>query len=462
MCLFCDPATSSRLHYRAAGKTPAERLEGFADVILRGGTILTMDERHPEAEALSVRDGLVQSVGSLDAAMAKKGRSTRIIDLEGRALIPGMVLATLPKDPLDLLGWQHIDLLEAEGDLHAYLAREVAPPLFSEPVFICLRSAGGGEAGGLGLLRAVEALCGPVPVAIRVCGTDEGWANGAMEALAGRSSGVAPAAGANLPRRDIGGLLRPFAQRATHSLSSVARALATTVAAAREQGFTLVVDNSMGSLAGREEVEAAAVLAGGKRQMRIEAVAHRRLRAEWDGRLPPGVRPEMLRVQAALIDAGDEPEEMQAEALSLSRAGWRLVFTPGDAHELEAAVQICARLQRDGVNQPIRHRMEIGFDPDATHLAALAELPVDLSIECGGEAPLHKLGLQSGNGYGPSAVKRRLCAVTRDAARRRGLDHVAGTIMPGRQADFTLLEQLPPASGPIRVAGTWVDGIPVQ
>ena len=62
-----------------------------ADLILRGGTLITMDGARPRAEALAMTDGLIQAVGSEAEVMAVAGPSTRIIDLHGHTLLPGFI-----------------------------------------------------------------------------------------------------------------------------------------------------------------------------------------------------------------------------------------------------------------------------------------------------------------------------------------------------------------------------------
>ncbi|MDF9301719.1 amidohydrolase family protein [Tritonibacter mobilis] len=65
--------------------------QDVADTIYTGGPVLTMDDSAPRAEALAVREGRIAAVGSLEAVMALRGESTRVIDLEGAALLPGFV-----------------------------------------------------------------------------------------------------------------------------------------------------------------------------------------------------------------------------------------------------------------------------------------------------------------------------------------------------------------------------------
>jgi predicted amidohydrolase YtcJ len=73
-----------------------------ADLIVTNARIYTVDEAHPLADAMAVRGGKVQFVGSTRAAMALRGPSTRVLDLNGRTVIPGMVDAHGHVDNLGL------------------------------------------------------------------------------------------------------------------------------------------------------------------------------------------------------------------------------------------------------------------------------------------------------------------------------------------------------------------------
>lgn len=61
------------------------------DVIYHGGTILTIDDQTPSAEAVAVRDGKIIAVGSKDDVLKAKGSATKLVDLAGRTMLPGFV-----------------------------------------------------------------------------------------------------------------------------------------------------------------------------------------------------------------------------------------------------------------------------------------------------------------------------------------------------------------------------------
>lgn len=62
-----------------------------ADLLLTGGTVLTMDRAGRTAEAIAVSRGRILAVGSASDLSALAGPSTEVIDLEGRAVIPGII-----------------------------------------------------------------------------------------------------------------------------------------------------------------------------------------------------------------------------------------------------------------------------------------------------------------------------------------------------------------------------------
>jgi predicted amidohydrolase YtcJ len=63
----------------------------YADIIYSGGPIVTVNDEQPEAEAVAIRDGRIQAVGTLDEMSALNGAETRVIDLAGRTLTPGFI-----------------------------------------------------------------------------------------------------------------------------------------------------------------------------------------------------------------------------------------------------------------------------------------------------------------------------------------------------------------------------------
>ena len=61
-----------------------------ADLIVTGGPIYTADSRRPRVDALAVGDGRVVAVGSRAEVLAMKGLATRVVDLDGGVVVPGL------------------------------------------------------------------------------------------------------------------------------------------------------------------------------------------------------------------------------------------------------------------------------------------------------------------------------------------------------------------------------------
>ncbi|HLE72126.1 MAG TPA: amidohydrolase [Vicinamibacteria bacterium] len=70
-----------------AGTPPEEP----ADLVLRNGKIVTVDETRPQAQALAAKDGLIVAVGSDEELEPYIGDETRVIDLGGMLAVPGLI-----------------------------------------------------------------------------------------------------------------------------------------------------------------------------------------------------------------------------------------------------------------------------------------------------------------------------------------------------------------------------------
>jgi hypothetical protein len=75
----------------AGGSSAWAQQQQPADRIWSGGPILTMNDAAMRAEAVAERGGRIVAVGTAADAMRLRGPQTRMIDLAGRAMIPGFV-----------------------------------------------------------------------------------------------------------------------------------------------------------------------------------------------------------------------------------------------------------------------------------------------------------------------------------------------------------------------------------
>lgn len=85
--------------------------------VFRNGIVLPVDAAFSQHSALAIRDGRVLAVGSADEVSAAAGRGHQVVDLAGRALLPGFIEPHM-----------HFALMAGLGHL-----RDVGP--FNEPTF---------------------------------------------------------------------------------------------------------------------------------------------------------------------------------------------------------------------------------------------------------------------------------------------------------------------------------------
>src|SRR5688500_19817686 len=60
-----------------------------ADLILHNGVIWTVDEKNPTAQAVAIKDRKFIAVGSNESVAKHRGPNTRVIDLQGKFVVPG-------------------------------------------------------------------------------------------------------------------------------------------------------------------------------------------------------------------------------------------------------------------------------------------------------------------------------------------------------------------------------------
>ena len=92
---------------------PVWSLAETADTIYQNGTIITIYDAAPKAEAVAVKDGRILAVGRKGDVLRTMVAGTKVIDLDGRTMLPGFV---------DAHG--HV----MGGGLQALSANRLAPP----------------------------------------------------------------------------------------------------------------------------------------------------------------------------------------------------------------------------------------------------------------------------------------------------------------------------------------------
>lgn len=62
-----------------------------ADTIYHGGPVITIDDAAPRGQAVAVKDGKILAVGKKEDVLKTKGVNTKLVDLAGKAMLPGFV-----------------------------------------------------------------------------------------------------------------------------------------------------------------------------------------------------------------------------------------------------------------------------------------------------------------------------------------------------------------------------------
>jgi len=92
-----------------------------ADLVLKNGNVYTVDERQPKAEAIAVKGDRIVFVGSNREVEKYVGKATRVVDLMGKTVVPGM---TDSHQHLSGVGFREMTLnLEGTTSLEDFLGK---------------------------------------------------------------------------------------------------------------------------------------------------------------------------------------------------------------------------------------------------------------------------------------------------------------------------------------------------
>jgi hypothetical protein len=89
-----------------------------ADLLLVNGNVVTVDAARPRADAIAIRGDRVAAVGSTAEVTALRNDRTRVIDLKGKTVVPGLVDGHLHFAGLAERG-QSLDLSDTAGEAEA-------------------------------------------------------------------------------------------------------------------------------------------------------------------------------------------------------------------------------------------------------------------------------------------------------------------------------------------------------
>lgn len=92
------------------------------------GTIITMEESLPQAQAMLVENGLITAIGSNDELAKPKTSTSKVVDLHGAVVMPGFIdphthvaLSAFLENMIDLSGFKH----KSNQEVWDYLAKNI-------------------------------------------------------------------------------------------------------------------------------------------------------------------------------------------------------------------------------------------------------------------------------------------------------------------------------------------------
>jgi predicted amidohydrolase YtcJ len=98
-------------------------LAADADLILHNGKVLTVDRNFTVAQAIAVKNGKIARVGTSAAVLkAERGANTRVVDLQGKTVLPGLIDAHVHAIGAGLSEWKaKLPPLDSIGDIQNFI-----------------------------------------------------------------------------------------------------------------------------------------------------------------------------------------------------------------------------------------------------------------------------------------------------------------------------------------------------
>jgi len=408
----------------AAVANPGTATEQGAPVtVFRNGIVLPVDETFSQHSALAIRGSQILAVGSEKAVMAAAVDSPRLIDLEGRTLLPGFIE---PHMHFALLaGFGHIedigpfqqptfaDALDALRRIHSEAAargpdawvmgRQFDPILLTPPRDLTIDE--------------LDPISPENPAFILNASGHVAYVNSRALELAGITRDTPDPPGGSFGRFEDGRLNGVLYGQSASGLvlaknrEITARMATEFVGAGREVGeqaarlgITTLCDQATGGLAGPAELESyRAMYEGGRMKARIRAYAYG-VQPGWDeAGVLPGQGDALMRVAGwkMIADGSNqgftgrqrepyytrdtlglfyiEPDDLREQVIERAGRGWQLsIHGNGDA-AIDSILDALDAAAQSGIDVPgLRCRIEhcsILHDEQIARMQALGVVP---------------------------------------------------------------------------------------
>lgn len=478
----CPPTVTPPLDPNEIGE-----LAGSADVILRGGPILTFGAI-PEAEAVAVKAGRIQFVGPVADAMERRGRLTRVIDLDGRTLAPGFVIADWHPPLSVLCDWCDLPAAPTAAMLAEALSRTIRAGREEWLIFRL-------DADQDALLDWVNLDLPPCPSPTIIIDRT-GWiliANPAARKLGASGAPTLTKDSRLTSPMHVSMLLPTLLKGVAASSEPLRRRMKTHLREIAAHGVTTLRICGLGTIGGAGDFATIRNIADEQPGLRLRGAVDLpfALRAR-DFDLEPGLGDDLCRIDTA---SGwvDSFSENLAQDVRLARVGgWRVTLHANDASGVDDALGIFEAASSDRFPYAEGDGLDCHIPPTPETANRLAVLGLSLgltpkeetaepryegwlqparsiAVSCGLRAmagaisPLDAAAAAIRGGSGAYAWGTALHGVTIGPAQRCGVGGILGSIETGKYADFVFLDSDPrevgaDAMSAIRCLETWIAG----
>jgi len=203
----------------AAGAVPA-------DLVLRGGKIVTVDDANPEVRALAARGGRIVFLGGDAGVAAYVGADTRVVDLAGRLALPGFIEghghflgigdARLQLDLMHAASWEEIVAMVGAAVKEARPGELIRGRGWHQDKW---KPAPEPQVEGLPVHDALSAVSPDNPVVLTHASGHASFANAKAMAMAGIDARTADPPGGQIVRDEKGEAIGAFRETAARLLS---------------------------------------------------------------------------------------------------------------------------------------------------------------------------------------------------------------------------------------------------